>query len=501
VNGNNTDGQKADRGRSPGHKYDRTVVICTALEVEYGAVREFVTEPLSTHHDRGTIYEKGSFTAPGGGWTVVLVETGAGNSTAGVALERAITKFSPDVVLFVGVAGGRKDVVLGDVVAADAVYDYDTGKDTGTGYLPRIKTHSSAHALVQCAKFVARGREWQKRIHVPGGRLPNAVVRPLAAGSKVIADDRSATARHLELYCSDAAAVDMEGHGFLHGAYVNAGVEALVIRGVSDMLSGKSSMADLHWQPLAARHAAAFAFELLAQHIPSTGSDTKAEATGRRGRFRRGAWATGVLVATLTATVSAAVIFRPQFQLTSGSDGSPTPSISAMISATPTSSSQPSAPSSPTSPTTGTTSATIQEKNPATPPAAPPTRKRQTAVLTRYRDSRGIRLSATPAIDVPEGFVADTRLGSLLTTPEANTVKLYACKLAGGDEHRFTSNDQTGACEGQTTIALLGYEFKQAPREQYVPLFRCYTETGEHYDSVKIDCDGNYSYASGYLLP
>lgn len=501
VNSNNYDGQKVDPGQPQGHKSDRTVVICTALEVEYVAVREFVTGPLSTHHDRGTIYEKGSFSALGSTWTVVLVETGAGNSIAGVALERAITRFSPDAVLFVGVAGGRKDVTLGDVVAADAVYDYDAGKDTDTGYLPRIKTHTSAHALVQCAKFVARGREWQKRIHSPGERMPNAVVRPLAAGSKVIADDRSATARHLGLYCSDAVAVDMEGHGFLHGAYVNAGVEALVIRGISDMLSGKSSVADLHWQPLAARHAAAFAFELLTQHVPSIRHAAAGNTARPRSRFRRGAWATGLLVATLAAAVSAFAIFRPQFQLTSGSDGSPTPSTSARGSATPTSPSRPFTTTSSTSPTPTPSPTSTEEEKPAPPPVAPPTPKRKTVPLTRYRDSQGTRLSATPSIDIPAGFVSETRLGSLLTTPEANTIKLYACKLTDGDEHRFTSNDQTGACEGQTTIALLGYEFKIAPKEQYVPLFRCYTEAGQHYDSVKIDCDGNYSNASGYLLP
>jgi hypothetical protein len=40
-------------------------------------------------------------------------------------------------------------------------------------------------------------------------------------------------------------------------------VAALVIRGISDLLTGKNTADDEYWQPAAARHAAAFAFELL----------------------------------------------------------------------------------------------------------------------------------------------------------------------------------------------------------------------------------------------
>jgi nucleoside phosphorylase len=58
--------------------------------------------------------------------------------------------------------------------------------------------------------------------------------------------------------------VEMEAHGFLAGAYLNPGVQALVVRGISDLLIGKSPDSDASWQPVASRHAAAFAVELLA---------------------------------------------------------------------------------------------------------------------------------------------------------------------------------------------------------------------------------------------
>lgn len=242
-----------------------SAVICTALGVEYLAVRDHLRD-LSAKDDERGLYEIGTFPTDRGPCRVALAQTGAGNAPAGIALERAISVFHPPLVLFAGVAGGRKDVSLGDVVVADHIYDYESGKDTATDFLPRIKTAAPSTRLLRRAQQLARDGAWQHRIlpAVPEP-APKAVVKPIAAGSKVVGDAGSATARFLDRHCGDAAAVEMEGHGFLHGAYLNEDVQALVVRGISDLLSGKNEAADERWQPIAARHAAAFAFELLAR--------------------------------------------------------------------------------------------------------------------------------------------------------------------------------------------------------------------------------------------
>ena len=92
---------------------------------------------------------------------------------------------------------------------------------------------------------------------------PHALVKPLAAVDVVLADRRSETARFLSEHYASTVAVEMEAHGFLHGAYINAGLSSLVVRGISDLLTGKTSDTDQRWQPIAARHAAAFTFEVL----------------------------------------------------------------------------------------------------------------------------------------------------------------------------------------------------------------------------------------------
>lgn len=254
------------------------VVILTALEVEYRAVRAHLEEVRTAWAERGSLFEVGVFRGGGGGRSVAIHMTGPGNPGAAVLVERAAALFSPRALLFVGVAGGRKDVGLGDVVAADAVYDYETGKDTEDGFLPRQKTHQSAYGLVQLARLVAAADEWQRGIHPAGGDAaprPRAHVKPIAAGGRVVAHQRSDVGRRLAAGAGDAVAVDMEGFGFLAGAYVNRQVDALVIRGISDLLADKDEAHDERWQPVASRHAAAFAFELL-RRLPQDPQDPPA---------------------------------------------------------------------------------------------------------------------------------------------------------------------------------------------------------------------------------
>jgi nucleoside phosphorylase len=240
------------------------VVIFAALEVEYEAIRAYLDGPVRQREERGTLYELGTLPGARGSWQVAIAQTGPGSTAAGVQLERAVSVFAPDVVLFLGVAGGRKDVAHGDVVVGDMTYDYEWGKSTLQGHLPRMRTHFPSYSLLQRARLVVRQGRWQQRIRPACPEPPPAAfVKPIVTGSKVVTHDLSATALLLDRYASDAVAVETEGHGFLEGAYVNPGTRALLIRGISDLLSDKDPASDTYWQPVASSHAAAFAVELL----------------------------------------------------------------------------------------------------------------------------------------------------------------------------------------------------------------------------------------------
>jgi nucleoside phosphorylase len=239
-------------------------VVFTALEVEYTAVRAYLDTPVRQHEERGTLYEVGKLPGVHGDWRIALTQTGPGSTMAALQFDRAVRVFAPEIALFLGVAGGRKDVALGDVVVADMIYDYEVGKSTLEGFQPRIRVHYPAHRLLQRAQLVARENRWQQRIRPNwSGPPPASFVKPIVTGGKVVVHHQSATALLLDQYADDALAVETEGHGFLAAAYVNPGVDALVIRGISDLLAGKDQVSDDYWQPVASRHAAAFAIELL----------------------------------------------------------------------------------------------------------------------------------------------------------------------------------------------------------------------------------------------
>jgi hypothetical protein len=152
------------------------------------------------------------------------------------------------------------------VVTASKVYSYEFGKVDDDGFKIRPEIGQSTYAMVQRGQSIARDYNWHQWIKNQEGYTPDAIVKPIVAGEKVLASVRSKIYQGIRANYNDAVAVEMEGIGFLTAIHANSGlqgVEALIIRGISDLLAGKSPEEDAQWQPRAARHAAGFTFALL----------------------------------------------------------------------------------------------------------------------------------------------------------------------------------------------------------------------------------------------
>ncbi len=252
-------------------------VILTALGVEHKAVEAHL-KPLgqSPHlseeiHPNGTIYTQGQFQAHNCNWNVAIAQIDMGNASAAMEAVRAIEHFQPRVILFVGVAGGVKDVKIGDVVAASVVYGYECGKLIDDRTLPRPKLGEADYDLKQRAQAEARKDDWREQIRsgaTSSETTSRVYVKPIAAGEKVIASRKTEVYEYLQKYYDDAIAVEMEGFGFLKATQQVQNVSAMVIRGISDLIDGKNEDSvepEGIRQEKAARHASAFAFTLLAK--------------------------------------------------------------------------------------------------------------------------------------------------------------------------------------------------------------------------------------------
>ena len=246
------------------------VIILTALPVECKAVLHHLQDPQEIVHESGTIYYAGPFTGLHRIWQVAVAEIGMGGIAAALEAEKAISFFHAKVALVVGIAGGIKDVQIGDVVAATKIYAYESGK-AGQRFEPRPDLGHSSHALEQRARAEAHSNEWLALLEEDQPeRVPQVHLGALAGGEKVLASMQSDVARLLRGTYGDTLAIEMEGHGFLHAVRVNQQVYGLVIRGISDLIDEKAEADASGAQQVAARHAAAFAFQILAKFtLPS----------------------------------------------------------------------------------------------------------------------------------------------------------------------------------------------------------------------------------------
>ncbi len=243
-----------------------TAIICSPMDIERRALLDLLAGHEFTDHEiGGSVYRQTEYEGPHGTWNLILAMTGRGNERAAAAVEHALSVWRPQILVLCGVAGGRRDARIGDVVAATKVYGYETGQDTDAGLLPRPESLPASFALLQRAQLISEKDAWAERLDQPA---PRVFHRPIASGSKVITGNGSATAELLAQNSGDAQAVDTESYGAMIAASRRSAVEATVVRGISDLISDKSKAADKIRQPIAARNAAAFALALIGRSKP-----------------------------------------------------------------------------------------------------------------------------------------------------------------------------------------------------------------------------------------
>lgn len=254
-----------------------TVVILTAIQEEYLAVKEHLTNVVDGDRNN-TDYEIGIFEFKGKAIANVIIrECGAKNTTASQETERAINYFSPNMMMFVGIAGSRKpnDFKIGDVIFPEKIYYYEGGKAALNSFKARPDAVSPTFELLEKAKKERKKEDWQTMIKGKYSDSVKANIGIIASGEQLIDHHDSEIGKILNEHYNDSSAVEMEGYGFAKAAS-RQGSETKsiiigVVRGISDIIelpADKQAEVSIDRRPdnaklFASDTAAAFAFWLI----------------------------------------------------------------------------------------------------------------------------------------------------------------------------------------------------------------------------------------------
>ncbi len=246
------------------------ILILTALEVERLAIEKHLKniEPIA-HPVTGTDYTKGIYHCNGVTIEVIVARTDQTNVNAAIETERAIAHFDPAYAFFAGVAGGLKDVKVGDIVIGRDVYAYERGKTEKNNFKPRPQFGASTYALERLAGQYAKSEVWkritEKLLDPEFAPIISTFTGTIASGEKVDSSVDSDLHQFLKQNASHALAIEMEGLGFLEVCRMRPLVKTLLLRGVSDLVDNKGQMDGKGSQQYASANVAAFLFGLLEQ--------------------------------------------------------------------------------------------------------------------------------------------------------------------------------------------------------------------------------------------
>lgn len=230
------------------------VLLLCAVQVEWDSLKSLLTSPVSD-----TVLTdpalRGRIEYSGRTMTAALVEVGMGSMPSGQATLQAVERYRPRLVVFVGIAGGIKDVRIGDVVIADKVYYYESGKLVDGTFQGRSDTRLVPANLKGIARKLRSSFQPDKFRVFTGA---------IASGEKVVADVGADELARIRSQCGDALALEMEGSAVLSAidrAEVNP--DYFLVRGVSDLIAGKSATDAGGGQQSASENAKAVALKLI----------------------------------------------------------------------------------------------------------------------------------------------------------------------------------------------------------------------------------------------
>lgn len=254
--------------------YNYGVALITATKMETAAVMQMYDWHEISFDNDAQIYYETQFMRDNALCRIVTTQQNAMGMTAAATLSmKLIEHFRPRYLIAVGIAAGvaLEDVekqIYGDVVVADEIWDYATGKFVSpedseirygnVGFLPRPAVIKMQPELRRCVEKAAKSEENQCHVFIGA----------MATGSAVVAN-REILDKQIHSQFRHTAGLDMEAYGIAYAAE-----NATAPRPASIVIKSVSDFADNHksdqYQKFAAYTSAEFARLLFEKYLPMT---------------------------------------------------------------------------------------------------------------------------------------------------------------------------------------------------------------------------------------
>ena len=204
-------------------EYKTDVALLSVTPTEAGAVRHFFKwEPENCEED-AQIYERSSFLNDGKTCSLVHAQAEDMGMPAAAALAmKVIWHYRPRYLIMVGIAAGvakeeLEDQQYGDVVVADVVWNYSSGKFThpesaeiaygDLGFEPRPVAETIPEDILALIREAASSPRNPCHIYIG----------PMACGTSVVAN-RSVIEKQIYQQYRHTAGLDMESYGAVYAA-------------------------------------------------------------------------------------------------------------------------------------------------------------------------------------------------------------------------------------------------------------------------------------------
>jgi nucleoside phosphorylase len=220
---------RAEKGAYSGPQYATCLGVVTALHTpELAAILELPWSWSQTDFTGdGTVYHRGIFVHEGVTHEVVAAAAPRmGMVASAILASKMIAEFRPELLCMCGIlAGVSKDCNMGDVVAGDPVWDYQSGKVRSTGATSEFE--ASPHQLGLDARIrsqiqlLAQDHQSLDSIHRSWrGPKPSTALRlhvgPVASGASVVAD--ASVVSQIKAQHRKLLGIEMESYGVFAAA-------------------------------------------------------------------------------------------------------------------------------------------------------------------------------------------------------------------------------------------------------------------------------------------